>query len=721
MGTTTPNSSISSTPTATTAPLASSHAAKESVRGIAGAKRSPSDAGLDAELAVPEADKKTDKGNKMLDQTVAPIGGSGDDASTGGEWQTIRGGRPTKKLKKVPKKDSGNYPTILFGKNARMQSRIQVSDLRNLVTYIFADGTAPQWVAVNHRPNFRKVVAIMVPGLEEAMFQTDVDFGSWAEKEDGSIAALERWMARQQPSGDDCYPRPLVREKLPAALQPFADVFPHLWPVRARGNEKYATMFSPVATFLTAPLPRAAAEDRDKKAHQLHKDVRTRITEFLATPEEYLSNDFKLHPAMLPDEASRAIFEDMPGWAHTKVESMSAGDVPEAEIEQGSITAGRKVYAVDCEMCKADGNVFVLTRVSVLSWDGEVVMDELVKPDVPIVDYLTQFSGITETMLASVTTTLADIQARLVDLLDAQSILVGHSLDSDMRALQLTHPFVVDTSIAFPHPAGPPKKHALRWLSAKYLQREIQKGHGTAQGHDSIEDARTCLDLMKRKCEKGKLWAAGNQNADQGSEGAGENLFHRLGRAGTAYRSQAGPAATGGLATGKSSAAVDWGDPRRTLCSEAGILLGGCRSDAEVEAAVLRAVLGDPDGSEVPGGGVDFVYARMRGLEALQGWWNRNKLMAGADENQGPPTLGRRVKRIYDQLPPCTAFVLFSGSGDPRAMSRLQAQRAQHKREYHTPGVKWDAITVPWTDTEEQQLRRAVRRAREGVGFMTVK
>lgn len=40
---------------------------------------------------------------------------------------------------------------------------------------------------------------------------------------------------------------------------------------------------------------------------------------------------------------------------------------------------------------------------------------------------------------------------------------------------------------------------------------------------------------------------------------------------------------------------------------------------------VIRAVKGDPDGLEIPGVGVDFVFGRMRELEALKGWWNNNK------------------------------------------------------------------------------------------------
>ncbi len=662
----------------------------------------------------------------------AQEGTDGDDGDGDG-WQTIENGRPIKKLKKVPKKDSGSYPAITHSPLARLQNKIQVSDLRSLIVYILADGTAPNWVAVSHRPHFRKIVAIMVPGLEEAMFNKATNYSQY---DDGGQAA-----GGLLSPPDDYYPRKLRKEDMPDPVHPFAEMFTQLWPVRAPGNDRIPQMYSATKALLLVPWVKQK-EDKDRKGPRLaqdsvgFKDVRTRITEFLATPQEYFQNEFLLHPAMLADDAARAAFRDEEGWVHTDVTTLEDGAVPEADVQQGSITAGRDVYAVDCEMCKTSQTDFVLTRISIVSWDGSVILDELVKPDKPIVDYLTQYSGITEDMLRPVTTTLQDIQKRLLGLLNAKSILVGHSLDSDLKALQLTHPFIVDTSIIFPHPAGRGKKHALKWLAQKYLGREIQKGHGTARGHDSIEDARTCLDLVKKKCEKGKLWASG--------ESDGENLFKRLERAGTAYRSQGGAHATGGVAVGKTSAAVDWGDPGRTLCREATIPIG-CKSDAEVERGIMRAVQGDPDGKEVPGGGVDFVWARMRELEAVRGWWNRNRL--SADDPIGPPALtdlesalaedgddgsvsllekslgglARRLRRIYEALPPCTAFIVFSGSGDPREMSRLQAQRAQHKKEYHTPGIKWDEISVPWTDTEEELLRAAVRKARDGIGFIAVK
>ena len=644
-----------------------------------------------------------------------------------GGWETVdRSSKKLKKAKKVPQKDSSNYPSIAFNYNAKLQSKIALDHIRNLILYIFAEGVAPQWVSIAHRPQFRKIVAIMVPGLEEAMFKQDIDFATYNDPPlDGDMTP------RVLTSPDDYYPRLLKKNELPDILKDFADMFPHLWPVRTPGSERFGNMRSPLGTILTAPIEKAKGE-KAKKGVQAAKepkgwqDERTRITDFLAMPEDLLQNGYVLHPANIPPERRKdAIWPE--GWVYTRVENFEDGDVPEEEIEQGSITAGREILALDCEMCVTGPDEYSLTRISLVNWDGTVVLDELVRPDKPIIDYVTRFSGITEAMLAPVVTSLRDIQTMLLDILHPRTILVGHSLESDLKALQLSHPYIVDTSILFPHNRGPPLKNSLKFLTQRFLKREIQKG---TAGHDSIEDAKACLDLVKQKCEKGKAW--GNH------ESQGENLFRRLDRTGRAYRANGGSAATGGANIGKTSAMVDWGDPMKGAGAASTFPIG-CKSDEEVVQGVERALFGDPLAEQIPVGGVDFVFARFRELEALQGWWNRNRPSATATVNEGaadpvgPPDLSdlpletclrnltQRIRRIYEALPPCTAFVVFSGSGDPREMSRLQAMQAQFKKEYNTPGSNWDDLTVKWTDREDQALRKAVGVARNGIGFIGVK
>ncbi|XP_027951046.1 RNA exonuclease 5 isoform X3 [Eumetopias jubatus] len=102
----------------------------------------------------------------------------------------------------------------------------------------------------------------------------------------------------------------------------------------------------------------------------------------------------------------------------------------------GSITDNSPLFGLDCEMCLTSKGR-ELTRISLVAEGGCCVMDELVKPDNKILDYLTSFSGITKKILNPVTTKLKDVQRHLKALLPPDAVLVGHSLDLDLRALKV--------------------------------------------------------------------------------------------------------------------------------------------------------------------------------------------------------------------------------------------------------------------------------------------
>ncbi|KAL8931249.1 MAG: hypothetical protein Q9211_007112, partial [Gyalolechia sp. 1 TL-2023] len=462
--------------------------------------------------------------------------------------------------------------------------------------------------------------------------------------------------------------------------------------------------------------------------NQHWENKRTHITLFILSKDELQESEFVLHPVWFDTESQtatekkrREASKESPehGWVDSHVTRLDDGDVPAQDVQQGNLSAGRTVLAMDCEMCKTKEDGMALTRISLVGWDGDVVMDELVKPDYLITDYLTPFSGITAEKLDPVTTTLVDIQKRLLQLLTPRTILVGHSLESDLKALKLTHPFIVDTSILYQHPRGPPLKSSLKWLAQKYLNREIQKGHGTL-GHDSVEDSRACLDLVKMKCEKGPEWGT--------SASSTETIFKRLSRT-----SQAGSAPVADGGQGKTGAIVDHGSPEKNFGHMATFSIG-CNTDAEVVEGVKRAVLGDPDGATISGGGVDFTWARMRELEALRGWSNNHRYdviqMDHVLEGNGTPEpssselaakVASTVSHICDVralLPPCTLLVVYTGTGDPRNLARLQQMQRTFKREYKVK--KWDELSVKWTDTEEQAMKKACKTARQGLGFVTI-
>lgn len=643
-------------------------------------------------------------------------------ASASGEWQTVER-KPKKKKSKTERRDAKhNYPGIVYSAQHRLTTSVKLRDVQLLILYLLANGDAPQWIAVRHRRDFRKVVCLTVPGLEMGMF-------------DGSVSLAQQQPLESPPdllpsdskltsaSPDSFYPRGLSASALPEALKPLSDMFDRVWPIDAPGDRFGTRMHSPLQAILTAPLQKPANHKKNSGPQPPRYatkwvDQPTHISHMLASLEQLRDDDYVLHPALFASEELRqddtikrnaAKQASADGW----VDSSSSGCTEQRSVDRHEDCAdGMRVLAIDCEMCKTGAEDFELTRISVVDWDGAVVMDELVLPDKPITDYVTQWSGITKEKLDGVTTSRKDIQERLLPLLTTSTVLVGHSLNSDLNALRLTHPNIIDTSMLYPHPRGPPLKSSLKFLVQKYLSREIQTGQN---GHDSIEDARAALDLVRLKCHKGPKWGTDEAN--------GESIFTQISRS-----SRPDDATLHNF-----SACVDWGVPNKGHGAAADIAIP-CATDDDVVAGIVRAVQGDADGLAIPSRGADFVWARMRELEAVRGWWTAagagpdTKALREDAISRAPPdaTLAdqvaktlARVKAVWDALPPCTAFIVYTGNGDPRELGRYQELHKQHRQEYNTK--KWDDLSVKWTDQEQNGMRAANDKARKGIGFVAVK
>ncbi|KAE8738197.1 hypothetical protein FOCC_FOCC016326 [Frankliniella occidentalis] len=158
------------------------------------------------------------------------------------------------------------------------------------------------------------------------------------------------------------------------------------------------------------------------------------------------------------------------------------------------------VYALDCEMCFTT-NGLELIKVTVVGTDGRLVYDSLVKPEHYIIDYNTRFSGITAKDLnkKGATKSIKDVQNDLMGFINADTILIGHGLENDLRALRIIHGTVIDTSVVFPHYYGLPYRRSLKSLANCLLKRDIQSD---SSGHDSYEDARACIELMLWRIRK---------------------------------------------------------------------------------------------------------------------------------------------------------------------------------------------------------------------------
>ncbi|XP_065319462.1 uncharacterized protein LOC135927413 isoform X2 [Gordionus sp. m RMFG-2023] len=169
------------------------------------------------------------------------------------------------------------------------------------------------------------------------------------------------------------------------------------------------------------------------------------------------------------------------------------------------------LLAIDCEMCvtythnnKEDDKCLI--RVSAVDETLTPVYDQLVKPDGPVKDYLTAWSGLTEDDLIDVTITLKDVQRDIAKMIQRDkrgAIICGHSLNFDLLALKMFHPYVIDTSIIYNIRGDSHfKKSKLKTLAKIFLGKEIQNADKI--GHDSIEDARTVMELVLLKLRTGQ-------------------------------------------------------------------------------------------------------------------------------------------------------------------------------------------------------------------------
>jgi RNA exonuclease 4 len=184
----------------------------------------------------------------------------------------------------------------------------------------------------------------------------------------------------------------------------------------------------------------------------------------------------------------------------------------EAQVNEGvSPTAlAGKYIALDCEMVGFGPNPdkdSELARVSLVDYHGHQLYDSFVKPTVPITDYRTHITGITEQTLKGARP-FKEVQKDVATLLSGR-IVVAHAIKNDLDVLMLSHPKrdIRDTSR---HPAfralSAGKAPSLRKLAKELLGLEIQTG-----AHSSIEDARTCMLLFKQEkaafeSEHAKIW-----------------------------------------------------------------------------------------------------------------------------------------------------------------------------------------------------------------------
>lgn len=157
-----------------------------------------------------------------------------------------------------------------------------------------------------------------------------------------------------------------------------------------------------------------------------------------------------------------------------------------------------KCVAIDCEMVGTGpgGRISELARCSIVDYRGDVVYDKYIKPELPVTDYRTRWSGITRHHMKKAIP-FKTAQKEILNILKDKRV-IGHALNNDFKALRYYHPKeqTRDTSKIhlLSHMAGLSHTPSLKSLAWCLLQKPIQV---SKKGHSSVEDAQTCMELYK--------------------------------------------------------------------------------------------------------------------------------------------------------------------------------------------------------------------------------
>ena len=669
---------------------------------------------------------------QALLQSAAQVAAPGSDQTMDEttDWQVAesKGARKrrNKKARKAELNDVDAGPSLSYAQ--KVDNPLRVNQLQGLVLYALSDGPAPQWVAMKHAHKIDQVLVLHVPGLKKSILNDvassladgGADNSPQHEVSDG-LSPHESADGRVNGSATSDTDGEEIIEK--ASMQPSFNLSDFIIPVKAPGDPKTGRFHSPLQAMLISPEPK---QNRTGKVNdeQGYHPTPTPLAQYVLSADQLVEAEFPVHPAAFTDtddahlekeRRQRTQQSSANGWVDSNVTS-SELEIGDMGTKSKSAIQGLDVYALDCEMVLTTDDKYSLARISVLDWNGTTIMDKYVKPDLEIKDYFTQYSGITPSHLKGITSTLSSVQTQLLTLLTPSTILLGHSLESDLNALKLTHPFIIDTSLLYPHPRGLPLRSSLKYLSNRYLKREIQIAG--SQGHNSVEDALAVLDLVKQKCDKGPKWGTFDVN--------GESIFVRLTR------------------SGRVGAIVEYGTPERGLGKSADVHVG-CSNDGEIVRGIKSVLNRKPEG----GPRVNFVWAR---LKALENAWKQGRggsisqaeaqrqrehvdgvstTRADNTNTTAPPSTTSllasatasttsHILSIISSLPPQTLTIIYpSHSPDLSAIQQLHEQQRQFKKEFKVK--KWNELSVQWTDREEQMLRGEFARARNGWGLVFVR
>ena len=162
--------------------------------------------------------------------------------------------------------------------------------------------------------------------------------------------------------------------------------------------------------------------------------------------------------------------------------------------------------ALDCEMGTSTTGESELIRLTAVDFfTGNILIDNLVSPSVPMAHYNTRYSGVTPGAMHHAVRTRTAIHGRdrarlaLLQYCGPDTVIIVHGGSSDFSALRWIHPLIIDSCILEGYNGVKvPGGKSLQNLAKVKLGREIQVRDPKRGvfGHDSYEDAMACRELV---------------------------------------------------------------------------------------------------------------------------------------------------------------------------------------------------------------------------------
>ncbi|KAI9025043.1 hypothetical protein CLU79DRAFT_844850 [Phycomyces nitens] len=572
--------------------------------------------------------------------------------------ERIKKNREKKRLAKLARKTVDGVVVKVPSLSLRPQEvkvKMPLKSIRQFILYCLTEASTPSWAPIVNKGLVKNLVVVFAQGLDITYFG--------AEKNRQNVPnAISLTDLKEDSIGKSSMPF-------------FASKFSHMIVSKLSGEK--GKIESPISELLKCDVSlteknKMLQEKWDRSIE--HKDNMKEY--YVMTLDQLKAADYPIPPSMDPTVTLGE------GWKETR-----AVKVPSKE---------KKLIAVDCEMVlTASGSA--LARVTLINEDGNVVLDEIVKPDEPVVDYLTQYSGITPEIMNSTNCSFTRAQKHIRKIVDHDVLLIGHSLDNDLKAMKLVHPYCADTSLLFDHYKGPPYRPGLKMLARTFLKRGIQEQNENTIGHDSAEDARATLDLFKLKLERGPGFGVYGKKT--------ELIFDRLRK----------------FDPPKSGAILESADAtNRLLGSTVGSEYVRCDTDKELVEKITEKIKTR-----------DFVLSKFRSLQSIDDTQEEEEVpnvipQAFSDEHETASKLARfdlLFKELYENLPPSTVVVVMGGSGEVPRYRQLLAKSRRYHEVYLVKGMKRENIPEQyvWTPTDQKIMLGECAKAKLCSTFFTIK